>query len=132
MKINKDLYIKDLIKTNQTTSNENSYSCTYINTQFNNTYKRTILSTHSGVNLNDYTSDGFYHFDTVPTCTNAPTNGWYPSMNYFLLVFSKNKTGATDTNLIQLWFCASPSSDTYKGMWMRCKCYSNWYGWVKL
>ena len=138
MKINKDLYVKDLLKTSKTTSDIDTYSCTYINNQLSNMYTKTAGYTHTAADLNNYTADGFYHFDTVSSYTNAPSGGNSPKINYFLVVINDKAKGnvgnVRSNNVIQLWFSTIDDTDmtTDKGMWFRTRCWGYWSTWIKL
>ena len=133
MKINKDLYVRDLLKTSKTTSDVDAYSCTYINNQLSNIYTKTIGYTHAAADLNNYTIDGFYHFDTVSSYTNAPNGGSLSNLNYFLVVINDNAKGNVESGqVIQLWFSTVTNNETNRGMWVRTRCWGTWSNWFKL
>lgn len=133
MQINKDLYVKDLLKTSKTTSDIDAYSCTYINNQLINMYIKTVGYTHAAANLNNYTTDGFYHFDTVSSYTNAPSDGSASQLNYFLVVINDNAKGNVESSqVVQLWFSTITNNETYRGMWVRTRCWGTWSNWIKL
>ena len=133
MQINKDLYVKDLLKTSKTTSDIDAYSCTYINNQLSNIYTITVGYTHAAANLNNYTTDGFYHFDTVSSYTNAPSDGSASQLNYFLVVINDNAKGNVESGqVVQLWFSTVTNNESLRGMWVRTRCWGTWSNWFKL
>lgn len=117
--------VKSLIpKTVQTTSDDDVYSCNYINTLLQNFYpfkKEYYGTAGQTVNVNDFITSGIYLFDTNITINNRPTKV-IQALEFMIVIEAVKWTNCT----IQIWFNGSSA------LFFRLRNWNTWASWKRI